>query len=260
MKLRARFFTSLVGVLSLLASPACSDDEPGGAGATGGTGGSAATSGSGGSSGTAGSAGSSASGGSSGQSNEAGTINVQIGGEELATDGFLFPTGSEVTIADGWEIEFTNVLVVIDKITLSENPDKAASDQSQTDAVVAEALGPWAVDVHKEGSVPAAGGEGTATPITTIRNQNKNGNQPFDSTKRYAFGFDIVAASASATKVNFAGDTEAEAASATARLYPPERRCGSSRVISRSTPLAIRQKRYVTTAISCTTCRARRAT
>ena len=34
---------------------------------------------------------------------EAGTVTVQIDGEEAAKDGFSFPTGSEVTISDGSE-------------------------------------------------------------------------------------------------------------------------------------------------------------
>ena len=104
--------------------------------------------------------GSTGTGGSGGSGS--GTVKVQIGGEELATSGFKFPEGSEVDIADGWELELTHVLVTIDKVWLSENPDRAPSDQSQTGDVVAEIAGPWAVDLHKQGSETAAGGEGTA--------------------------------------------------------------------------------------------------
>ncbi|HET9933073.1 MAG TPA: hypothetical protein VFQ35_20360 [Polyangiaceae bacterium] len=152
-------------------------------------------------------------GGAGGQTHDAGrTINVQIGGEELATDGILFPEGSEVTLVDGWEITFEHVLVTVANVTLSENPDRSPSDQSQTGAVVAQVTGPWAVDLHKNGSVAAAGGEGTAIPLFTIANQNKKGNAPFDMTQRYAFSYDIVSASDAATKVNFEDDVEAKAA------------------------------------------------
>jgi len=132
-------------------------------------------------------------------------VEVTISGEELATNGFLFPQGSEVVLADGWEISFSHVLVTVGGVTLSENPDRSPSDQSQTGTVVAEAKGPWAVDLHKEGSAPGAGGEGTATPITTIEGD-------FAADARYAFGYDLVVASKDATRVNFDGDAEAEAA------------------------------------------------
>lgn len=145
-----------------------------------------------------------------------GTIAVQISGEEAGTDGFLFPTGSEVTIADGWEIKFDHVLVTIGTITISDNPDKDPSDQSATGDVVADAVGPFAIDLSKEGTVPGAGGEGTATPLVKIENQNKNGNAPFAADQRYAFSFDTVTASASATKVNFEGDAASEDAYALA--------------------------------------------
>lgn len=150
--------------------------------------------------------------GAGGQPNASGAIKVQIGGEELATDGILFPQGSEVTIADGWEIELQHVLVTVANVTLAENPDRSPSDQSQTGRVVAREAGPWAVDLHKEGAAVAAGGEGTAVPLFVFSGQNAKGNAPFDPTQRYAFGYDIVAASGSATRVNFEDDQDAGAA------------------------------------------------
>ncbi len=144
-----------------------------------------------------------------------GSIAVQISGEEAATDGFLFPTGSEVTFADGWEMHFSHVLVTVDNVTLSNNPNRSPSDQSQTDAAVARAKGPWAVDLAVEGSAVGAGGEGRATPVTTITNQNLAGGKAFAADEQYAFGYDIIAATDTAIKLNFAGDAEAEAAYAT---------------------------------------------
>lgn len=141
-----------------------------------------------------------------------GTIAVQISGEELGTDGFLFPTGSEVTLVDGWEIEFTHVLVTVGEVTVSEDPDLAPSDQSQTGEAVAHAHGAFAVDLHREGSVPGAGGEGTATPLLTLTGQDLRDGAPFAADQRYAFSYEVLAASAGAERVNFAGDAEAEAA------------------------------------------------
>ena len=140
-----------------------------------------------------------------------GAIAVQIYGEEIATDGFKFPTGSEVTIADGWEIEFSHVLVNIGKVWLSENPDKAPSDQSQTDAVVAEKVGPWAIDLHAPGSAQAAGGGVGAIPLFSFDSLNKKGDAPLAAGERYAFSFATAAAADGAEIVNFADDAEAKA-------------------------------------------------
>jgi hypothetical protein len=147
-----------------------------------------------------------------GASGQSGTVQVTISGEDAAVDGFLFPEGSEVTFADGWSVAFDHVLVTVGEVTLSENPDQAPTDQSQTGAVVARAKGPWAVDLHVPGDVPAAGGEGMATLLATIGAQTDSGGAPFDSDRRYAFGYRLVAATAGATAVNFAGNAEAEAA------------------------------------------------
>lgn len=140
-----------------------------------------------------------------------GTVAVQIYGEEIATDGFKFPTGSEVTITDGWEIDFSHVLVTIDAVWLSENPDKAPSDQSQTDAVVSENVGPWAIDLHKPGTAAAAGGGSGAIPLFSIDSLNKKGDAPLASGDRYAFSYSVGVASDKAELVNFADDEEAKA-------------------------------------------------
>jgi hypothetical protein len=141
-----------------------------------------------------------------------GAIDVQISGEDAATDGFLFPDGSEVVFADGWELRFSHVLVTVGNVTVAENPNLSPSDQSQTGAAVARAAGPWAVDLTIPGTALGAGGEGKATPLTTIANQNLRDGAPFEADAQYAFGYDLIAASDAATVVNFAGDGEAEAA------------------------------------------------
>jgi hypothetical protein len=150
--------------------------------------------------------------GSNDDARPAGTISVQISGEEAATDGFLFPSGSEVTFADGWELHFSHVLVTVDGITISKNPNRSPSDQSQTDGAVARATGPWAIDLAVEGTAVAAGGEGTAVPVTIISNQNLVGGAPFQADEQYAFGYDVVAATDAARRVNFDGDVGASEA------------------------------------------------
>jgi hypothetical protein len=135
----------------------------------------------------------------------AGSIVFDVSGEVLALGGYDFPpaTKDAPAFVDGWEIKFTELLVTVDKITLSENPDLNAGDESQTGALVAELDGPWAVDLHKGGPLSGKGGAGEqAVQIATLDNQNKNGGKPFASDTRYAFGFDVVPATASATMVN----------------------------------------------------------
>src|SRR4051794_24269 len=72
-------------------------------------------------------------------------------GEVLALEGYDFPPAAadDPAFVDGWEVRFDRLLVTIDKIRLSANPDKATGDPSQTDGVVAEVDGPWAVDLHR---------------------------------------------------------------------------------------------------------------
>jgi hypothetical protein len=147
----------------------------------------------------------------SGAPETGGSIAVQISGETAATQGFSFPEGGEVTFADGWALHFSHVLVTVADVTLSENPDKAPADQAQTDAAVARAAGPWAVDLAVPGSVPAAGGAGTATPLARLSAENLDGDKPFAADRRYAFGYRIVPAQAGAKRVNFAGDDATEA-------------------------------------------------
>src|SRR5262249_11346639 len=130
-------------------------------------------------------------------------------GEALALTGYAFPPPSADAVAfvDGWDVQFDRLLVTIDKVKISENPDQVPGDQSQTGGLVAEVDGPWAVDLpHGDPSYLAGkGGAGEeAVPIATLDNQNRNGGAAFpaDGT-RYAFGFELVAASAAAKKVNF---------------------------------------------------------
>lgn len=130
-----------------------------------------------------------------------------ISGEALATEGFAFPpaVGQEVKFVDGWQVEFERLIVTVDALTLSADPDKDPNAPAATGAEVARADGPWAVDIAKDDpTYPAAkGGEGRAVPLAALTNQNKSGGGAFDTAGvRYAFGFKTVAASASAINVN----------------------------------------------------------
>jgi hypothetical protein len=134
-----------------------------------------------------------------------GSIVFTASGEVLALGGYGFPAaaGAEVAFVDGWEVQFTELLVTVDKITLSANPDTDPGDESKTGAVVAEVRGPWAIDLHKGGPLPGKGGsDEQAVKLATVDKQNKNGDQPFAADTRYAFGYDIIAATGEARLVN----------------------------------------------------------
>jgi hypothetical protein len=138
-----------------------------------------------------------------------GGILFAASGEVLALTGYAFPPAQagDPAFVDGWDVKFTRLLTTVDKITISDAPDKVPGDESQTGAVLAEADGPWAVDLsHSDpGYLPGKGGPGEqAVPIAALSNQNKVAGSPAFKTDgtRYAFGFDVVGATAQAKNVN----------------------------------------------------------
>jgi hypothetical protein len=133
-----------------------------------------------------------------------GKVQLTASGEVLALGGYAFPPANpdDAAFADGWEVTFSKLLVTVDHIVLSENPDTSPTDQSLTGKKVAQVDGPWAIDLHKGGPLMGKGGsDEQAFPITTLENENLNGNAPFDPTQRYAFGFDLIPATDAATKL-----------------------------------------------------------
>ncbi|MBX3259710.1 MAG: hypothetical protein KIS78_30570 [Labilithrix sp.] len=154
-------------------------------------------------------------------------LTVTISGEGAALTGFAFPSASsnDLAFVDGWDVKFERILVTVDDIRLSDNPDTNPTDQAQTGAVVATAKGPWAVDMSKPGAVTdikpraqlvpladdhdhdhdghshgATGKDPLAQPLA--RFDALDGNKSFDPALRYAFGFDVVVASPAAELTN----------------------------------------------------------
>jgi hypothetical protein len=131
---------------------------------------------------------------------------VTVTGEGTATEGVDFPppaSGGEAYFIDGWEVKYEHVLVTIGSVTLAEGPDTNPNDQSVTGAVVAEASGPWAVDLAKEGALDSKEQNGKAIALARLVNQNKKGGTPaFDPTAKYAFSYSLVAAAEGAQNVN----------------------------------------------------------
>lgn len=170
--------------------------------------------------------------GCSSSTDETAEFAFTISGEDSAIDGFAFPpSGEEAAFVDGWEVTFERIIVTVGDIVLTERPDSSPVDQSITGEVVARARGPWAVDVSKAGSsldppvaaasfgtngnvrlthggahdVPVTGrGSASDRAIRLVRMPNKNvaGGGAFDTSARYGFGYDLLAATASAERVN----------------------------------------------------------
>lgn len=139
-------------------------------------------------------------------------------GEGFAKSGYAFPPANpdDVYFVDGWSITYDRILTTFAHITLSRGPNKSPTDQSQCDdgkggailcgtgsSVVAEVDGPFAIDLHKAGSLADADGVAMdAAPVAALTGLNKQDNAAFDETTSYAFGFEVVKASKSAHSVN----------------------------------------------------------
>lgn len=138
-----------------------------------------------------------------------GGIRFTASGEALATTGYAFPPAGadDVAFVDGWAVKFERLLVTVDHVTLSEAPDTSAGDPSLTGKAVGHIDGPWAIDLAKDDPSNLRGKGGPdeqAIPFASIANDGL----ATDGT-RYAFGFDLVAPSATAKLVNVpAGDAD----------------------------------------------------
>jgi hypothetical protein len=158
------------------------------------------------------------------------SLTVTISGEGAALTGFAFPPSSsdDLAFVDGWDVTFDRILVTVGEITLADDPDTSPTDQAQTGAVVARATGPWAVDVSKPAAAtgvdPKAGSGSLADPSPAssdlvgkdphaqplARVDTLDGGRRFDPSRRYAFGFDVVAATAAAKHMNLDASAAAD--------------------------------------------------
>lgn len=142
-----------------------------------------------------------------------GGILFAASGELLALTGYAFPPASpnDLAFVDGWEVKFSRLLVTIDNLTLSDNPDLMPGDESKTGGAVAQLAGPWAVDLARSDPtyLPGKGSPGEqAVPIAAVSKTKSGAALSTDGT-RYAFGFDLGLATPTAYNVNL--DTGASA-------------------------------------------------
>ncbi len=151
------------------------------------------------------------------------SLAITIAGEGAAVSGFVFPANDvdAPTFVDGWDVRFERILVTVDHLTLTDNPDMSPTDQSLTGPIVASARGPWAVDMTKPGIAadvrldgypsPAdleLGRSPTAQPL--VRIQSLDDSRALDPATRYGFNFEFVTATEAAKKTNLDAASESD--------------------------------------------------
>jgi hypothetical protein len=126
---------------------------------------------------------------------------VTVSGEALAVAGYPFTQGSSTSQApafvDGWAVTFEHILVSIDRVTLSNNPDGDPNDQRLTGDAVRTATGPWAYDLVHPSPRAITGRGGTperADPLVAF--------EGLDAETKYALSFETVPAQSCAVDVN----------------------------------------------------------
>lgn len=194
------------GVVSMAlgALVACGDDD----GASGS--GSGGTSGAGGAAAAAGSAG--AAGTSNGDFSPPGDPGpggfwVTVSGEDLALLGYDWSSssladGDPPAFVDGWTLSFEHVIITVDHLRINADPDRDEGNPLDLGATVASADGPWAVDATIGGDVTGKSGSPDERTVPIAAFESQSNGQPFDPAERYAFSYDLVAASTSAQLVN----------------------------------------------------------
>ena len=130
-----------------------------------------------------------------------GGILFAVSGEVLALDGYQFPPANpgDPAFVDGWEVHFTRLLVTVDKITLSNEPDVSPGDQSLTGAARSpRSTGPgrsiWRTATRATCRARAARARRRCRSPRSSTRTSRAGNAPASTPDgtRYAFGFDVV--------------------------------------------------------------------
>lgn len=136
---------------------------------------------------------------------------VTVSGEDLALLGYEWTSASEASgdppaFVDGWALVFEHVILTVDHLRINADPDRDEANPLELGPIVASADGPWAVDVTIGGDVVGKSGspDERTVPIAAFSAQ-ANGDA-FDPASRYAFSYDLVAASDAARIVNLDAD------------------------------------------------------
>lgn len=143
----------------------------------------------------------------------AGGVQVTFSGETFGATGLPFsPSAAQDAdpyFVDGWSLAIDEYLVSVGNIRLSPNATKN-QDQSVVEAPVAKKAGPYVLDVHKPTGLVGSDGVSPAQALFTW--DKRDDGTAFDTAMRYAFSYDVVPATASATKVNLSASQDADVA------------------------------------------------
>jgi hypothetical protein len=159
----------------------------------------------------------------------AGAFWVTVSGEDLALLGYDWSAtsaadGDRPAFVDGWAVRFEHVIITVDHLRINADPDLDEANPLELGPVVAYADGPWAVDVTIGGNVVGKSGSPDERTVPIAAFAAQASGQPFDPAARYAFGYDLVAASEAARVVNLDGEGLA--------LYEQARVTGWSMILS----------------------------
>lgn len=134
------------------------------------------------------------------------TVQVSVSSESFGQQGFGWsatPPAGEPVFVDGWEVRFHRILVTVKDVRLNA-PGTSASDPAAVGAAVAQNPRAYAVNVQRAGALTGAGGgDETAIPLFVFTAADSGAS--LDATVRYAFSYDLVAATTRATNVNLDG-------------------------------------------------------
>jgi hypothetical protein len=141
--------------------------------------------------------------------NKGGTIEVTFSGETLGQVGLPFQpaTAGDPQFVDGWNMTFDEILTVVGNFRLSPGATQYAS-WSQLNPTVATKSGPYLVDMHKPTGF--TGKDGVEPAQAIFKWDTQDNGQPFDTSVRYAFSYDVMRAAYPVAAVNVTAAQQAD--------------------------------------------------
>jgi hypothetical protein len=137
------------------------------------------------------------------------SIELTFSGETLGINGLPFVplNAGDPYFVDGWSLVINEYIVAVANITLNQNPTK---DQIWADMgpQVASKAGPYVFDAHQAAGFVGKDGVEPANPMFIFNTQDDG--TPFDSSQRYAFSYDTVAATYPAWNINLTTQGQAD--------------------------------------------------
>ena len=142
-----------------------------------------------------------------------GGVQVTFSGETFSVKGLPFAPANEgdPVFVDGWTLHFDEVLIAVGNVRLTDGiAPPTAVDPRPLKATVAQKVGPYIVDMHKPNGLVGADGVAPAQEIFTWA--KRDDGKALSTTSKYAFSYDVVPATASATQINLSADQAADVA------------------------------------------------